>query len=618
MKTHLAVRRGLMVMLESPTAVAAVVVLHVLLLVRAAWSLSPTIDEPGHLASGISYWRQGHVKLYRVNPPLVRMIAALPAMAAGAQAEPEKWDQYETTRPEFPAGTDLLLSNGRQSLHLFSLARMPVIGFSVFGALCCGAWARDMFGPIARFFAVTVWCSHPLVLGHGAMITADVAAAATGVFTAYLFARWLRQPLWAHATAWGFALGISLCVKSLWCLLGPFWLMCWGCFRLVVRRQRIGRELLQLLLGGCLSFIVVNSVYLWSDVGRPLGELDFRSHFLTGRETVTSLSEPTSNRFRGTLVGKLPVPIAADYLEGMDLQRVDFERAYSTWILGKKRMGPVHEFYPVALILKTPLGMIASALLALLFPPKLPLADGIVLFGISASVAATLGLHATVNHVRYALPLLPFAAIWIGGAGSGLLRHHFGVFAGFSGCLAAGAASSILVSPWHLSYLNELVRPGRQAALCFVDSQTDWGQGLLALRDWLDAHPEVDRLKMAYYGTVPPSLAGIEFELPPAWPVSEALLNVAAKSGSVIGPDEGWYAISGSLLVGADGRVIAPDGRRIDIQSPCFRWLLQAEPAAVVGGSIFLFHITAAEAHHIRLQFGLVALAKSTDAGERE
>lgn len=50
-----------------------------------AWSIprhSPTIDEMGHLAAGLSHWEFGRFDLYRVNPPLVRMVAALPLMWA--------------------------------------------------------------------------------------------------------------------------------------------------------------------------------------------------------------------------------------------------------------------------------------------------------------------------------------------------------------------------------------------------------------------------------------------------------------------------------------------------------------------------------------------------------
>jgi hypothetical protein len=53
--------------------------LHVLLLGWGAARHTPSIDEVGFLAAGISHWTCGSFDLYRVNPPLVRMLGTLPA-----------------------------------------------------------------------------------------------------------------------------------------------------------------------------------------------------------------------------------------------------------------------------------------------------------------------------------------------------------------------------------------------------------------------------------------------------------------------------------------------------------------------------------------------------------
>jgi hypothetical protein len=45
----------------------------------AAWH-APTDDEVGHLSAGISHWHFARFDLYRVNPPLVRALAALPVV----------------------------------------------------------------------------------------------------------------------------------------------------------------------------------------------------------------------------------------------------------------------------------------------------------------------------------------------------------------------------------------------------------------------------------------------------------------------------------------------------------------------------------------------------------
>ena len=65
--------------------VIGLLTLHAGLLAWSATRHSPTLNEPGHLVAGISYWKFGRFELYRVNPPLVKLIAALPVMAAAAR-----------------------------------------------------------------------------------------------------------------------------------------------------------------------------------------------------------------------------------------------------------------------------------------------------------------------------------------------------------------------------------------------------------------------------------------------------------------------------------------------------------------------------------------------------
>src|SRR5258707_13717548 len=59
--------------------------IDVVLLGWSALEHSPTWDEVGHLPAGVSHWRFQRFELYRVNPPLVRMVAALPVLFVDAK-----------------------------------------------------------------------------------------------------------------------------------------------------------------------------------------------------------------------------------------------------------------------------------------------------------------------------------------------------------------------------------------------------------------------------------------------------------------------------------------------------------------------------------------------------
>jgi hypothetical protein len=55
------------------------------LLAWSAYIHSPTTDEIAYLPAGISHWQFGRFELYRANPPLVRMVAALPVLPRGTK-----------------------------------------------------------------------------------------------------------------------------------------------------------------------------------------------------------------------------------------------------------------------------------------------------------------------------------------------------------------------------------------------------------------------------------------------------------------------------------------------------------------------------------------------------
>ncbi|MEM1062265.1 MAG: hypothetical protein AAGJ97_08050 [Planctomycetota bacterium] len=70
-----------------PVAVTTLISIHCGLLAFTATRLSPTNNEPGHLVAGISNWQFGRFELYRVNPPLTRMLAAIPVLIAGCETD---------------------------------------------------------------------------------------------------------------------------------------------------------------------------------------------------------------------------------------------------------------------------------------------------------------------------------------------------------------------------------------------------------------------------------------------------------------------------------------------------------------------------------------------------
>jgi hypothetical protein len=93
------------------------------------------------------------------------------------------------------------------------------------------------------------------------------------------------------------------------------------------------------------------------------------------------------------------------------------------------------------------------------------------------------------------------------------------------------AFDSLRSAPDYLAYFNIFV-PKTESYRLLTDSNLDWGQGLLALKKYEDAHP-TESIWLAYFGSVDPGAYGIRArKLPPDEPVSgTVIISATALSG---------------------------------------------------------------------------------------
>jgi hypothetical protein len=182
-------------------------------------------------------------------------------------------------------------------------------------------------------------------------------------------------------------------------------------------------------------------------------------------------------------------------------------------------------------------------------------------------LAATMGSRMNIG-MRHALPLLPLACILVAqGVSLAWQRGARPLRALVAVCLVALVASSLRAYPYFLSYLSEYAA-GRPLHETLVDSNTDWGHGLVALRQYMDAHG-IDRVALGYFGTAVPQGYGIKYVPMPSY------FQLGGAAGE--GPPPRYAVVSATLLAGS---YLAGD--------PYAR-LRREEPVAVVGGSLYVF-----------------------------
>jgi hypothetical protein len=248
-------------------------------------------------------------------------------------------------------------------------------------------------------------------------------------------------------------------------------------------------------------------------------------------------------------------------------------------------MGGWWYYYLYALAIKVPLGTWILVFLAIgvgLFGREYAASwrDELVLLAPIAVILTLVSSQTGFNHhMRYVLPIFPFAFIWMSKVARAFEFGHRKLAAVVVLAMAWSVGSSLWVYPHSLSYFNELVGGPKNGHAHLggvaVDSNIDWGQDLLYLKRWLDNHPEAKRLHLAFNSSYDAGIAGIEYTLPPTE------------------PQLGWHALSVN---------------KIRSRSREYEYFLRFEPVAMAGYSIYIYHITLDEANRVRRELGLPQL----------
>lgn len=542
--------------------IAALFLIQTTLLVNSATRHSPTYLEPAFLASGIAHWEFGRFEPYRVNPPLVRMIAALPVIAVGYQADWSKFYEAPGARSEFHLGDAFVRANGRGVIPLLYYARWACIPFNLVGAYFAYRWAKELYGPNAGLVAITLCVFEPNLLAHGGLITADAACTALGILAGYSFWRWLKRPTWIRATIAGTSLGLAELSKMSWLILFGLWPILWFLWRFLepkksecaVPRDKpptqndtaaityteslspssvpelvtctSGQSIRQLVAIHLLAIYILNIGYAFDGTGIPLKDFHFVSRSLTG------LEEPgqSGNRFQNTLLGLIPMPVPAQYVLGFDSQKKDFEKfGFNSYLRGQWSDHGWWCYYLYGLLVKVPCG--TWALFAFVLVSRMlkrqgtaPLRDELVLLlpalALMTLVSSQTGFNA---HLRYCFPALGLSLILISQAGNSIARSSPFVSLFVCAALVYSVASSLSTYPNHFAYFNDFVGGPRNGHKHLLGSSLDWGQGLGEAIDWIKSHEPGSHVEFDMFSdTLAQILIGQKSEISPRGNVAKA------------------------------------------------------------------------------------------------
>jgi len=654
-------------------AVVALLAVHLALAERSLIAENPTIDEVVHMPAGLTYWQKGTFRLYHHNPPLVKMIASLPVLMAGPLMDPlyqmKSWVERDPSPTTF--SQTFAFVNADRYFELFHLARMVMPLFTILGGLVVFAWSSRLYGAWAGLLSLGLWVFCPNILAHGRLVTTDAGSTVLGAAATYVFWRYLRAPTLKWAVAAGVALGVAQLSKFSMLVLYAVWPFLWLVRAGLVPAvegwaRRIGKGLGHGLLIVALSVLTINAGYLFEGFGKPLGSFEFASGALTSPPPGGIRTPPETknvlyasiwpfaqNRFRGTFLENLPAPLPSHYLLGFDEQKVEadgipnrFRRAgqalaagdvetarreatsadqsvsgYPVYLNGELRQSGWWYYYLATLAYKVPEGtwlIVLASVVALVASRRSreAWADEVALWTVPVVVLLAMSFLTDINlGLRYVLAIFPYVYIqagkvvpWVEGfAGRGRIIGRSMI----AGCLGLTVAATLTIHPHYLAYFNQVSGGPDRVPARLIDSNLDWGQDLVGLREWCRRNIPDQPIGLACFGQINPSIftvRGDRFDwfLPPIKP--ELIRSTFDAPGArVVGPAKelkpGYYAVSATLLYGLHWRLYdsTPYWQEAwqpiwAVSSNAFAYFRLFEPIDRIGHSIYIYKLSEADA----------------------
>ena len=509
-----------------------------------ARTMTPTVDEFVYVPAGYYHLRTGDLTFDSTNPPLLKMVTALPLLAMDVDYDPDpRWRDNRTGWGPWIFGTRFMATNAAHYLDAFFAARAVVVVLGVATGVLVWWRARTLLSAAAALATLLLYCTLPPVIAHASVATLDMGVTAL-VFATFValarFAATAERP-WAAAT--GVLLGLAFAAKGVTLVFVPLVPLLAAVEWRAWDRETAVRFVDGMVVIGIAAWIAILAVY----------------------------------RFSG-------FPLPAPVLDGIRFQlHAGSAGEYPAFLGGAWSQTGWWYYFLVALLVKTPIAtLILMAVGAWTVARRRGRGPGDVWIVLPPAVLLYfLSFHFGKNYgVRYLLPAFPFFVILAGIGADALLRgrRSTGLLAVLLGWQLV---ASVATTPDALAYFNELAGPPDHARRLLLDSNLDWGQDLGRLADYLRAN-HLDRICLGYFGHVDPALYGIEYSLPPTEPTP------------------GRCAVSANFLAGYPYAITYAGGRITGVRRGAWSWFDRLTPVARVGRSIYVFDVTAADVERLR------------------
>jgi hypothetical protein len=480
---------------------------------------SMTFDEGYHTYAGFRYWQCADFGVNPEHPPLAKLVAALPLWLAHTPV-PAGNCPVEVTSKDAGYGASTAWFFGAESQapridfgKVLWTARLTMSLFAMTLAVTAFFFTRRLFGDASALAALGLIAFEPTLIAHGALVTTDMAVSSASLLAVFAFFCYQRRPGALRLLLAGLACGLTLSVKHSGVLILPV-LVVLACVELFyVRRAPLGRVVARQALGLVVifgvGFAVLWSTYLFRYAARPHG-------VALSMSLADFIADTIAKQNRSFMLHVIPVVarfhlLPEAYLYGfVDVLSIS-NPGQSSFLLGHLYPHGVPRYFPLVVLIKTTLGMLALGVLAVVGVVRKELRVGLrALYLLAPAVVwMVAGMGSTLNiGYRHVLPIVAPMCCLLGAAAVAMWHKMPRLRVVIAVLVGGHVVSSVAVFPKEMAYANEVAGgPGRAYKL-LTDSNDDWGQALPQLAQWLQQHDAKD-CWLAFDGVARPESYGV-------------------------------------------------------------------------------------------------------------
>jgi len=570
-----------------------------------AWRDSAIFDETAHIPAGYSYLTMHDMRLNPEHPPLLKDLAALPLIFMNLKFDTTQKFWTTDVNGQWEAGHNLFWQTGNDPDQIIFWARIPFVILSLIFGLFIFKWGKELSGTLGGLLALTLYAFDPNILGHNHFVTTDLGIAGFMMLSFYYFLKFIKEPVWKNVAIGGLFLALVQLTKFSSILLLPIFGLVAIIYPLVkkipakeknaflFKLKMLGAYLGKSLVALAFSLIIVWLFYAFNNYEMPKAKLAETINFYFSPQDTANIKNVYTNKILLSLNENALLRPLSEYFLGIAMVFKRVAGGNGAYFMGQVSSTAFPAYFPTVFAFKEPLVMLFFMLSALLIafysnlknlfnriaPFKDYLRHNIEVLAMFSFILLYVYISITGNlniGFRHLFPILPFVYILTAKVIMDFCKNRKQPATKITFLSIVFIFSSLLIIetitafPYYMSYFNQVAGGPKNGYRYATDSNADWGQDLKRLQTFLGEHPEIDKIRVDYFGG-----ADIKYYIKDqylSWSDSKRPLEA------------GWYAVSTNFMQGS-----IYDTTKKDQDS--YRWTQKIKPLYQVGTSIFIYYL---------------------------